>query len=150
IQSSKDRDKFKAALADVVSAKYKPITGNVDLKHGTLAQLEKAFKDADVAAGQMLTKTIRFYVKALQESGIDVSPHITKARKPSGGKKPNGTRKKTLRTPTPSNLPDDTIPSGFARLPIPGVADAYIQYPTNLTDANCDLFDAMIGVLRTY
>jgi hypothetical protein len=153
---AKQPDKFKAALLNVLSEKYRPILGHVDIQHGTLAELEKAFRDAGVAQGQMLTKTIRFYTKAMQECGVDVSPHITKARKAAPVKRENGSRKKTKNNDTgadpkaPKRDQEEIPTPGFERLPIPGLANAYIQYPASLTEANCDLFDAMIGVLRTY
>jgi hypothetical protein len=157
VKASKDPDVFKTALLNVLSDKYTPIVSQVDIRHGTLAELEKAFKDAGVSPGQMLTKTIRFYIKALQDCGVLVSPHITKPRKPLATRTNGATRKRTPKTPdvTDRKTQDDqAVPdvagNGFERLPIPGVAGAFIQYPTGLTEANCDLFDAMIGVLRTY
>ena len=154
VHVSKDIEKFKSALLEIITTRYESITGSVDLKQGTISELEKAFKDAGVSAGQMLTKTIRFYVKALQDCGVAISPHITKARRPNGPKKSEIPRRKA--TPADSSAGEirrdeaPTMPVGFERLPIPGVLGAFIQYPADLTEANCDLFEAMIGVLRTY
>ena len=39
---------------------------------------------------------------------------------------------------------------GMERMPIPGIAGAFIQYPSTLTEANCDVFDAMMLALRAY
>jgi hypothetical protein len=64
-----------------LTGRYDSIIGNVDVEHGTASELEKAFRDAGVSSGQMLTKTIRFYVKYLQEVGVSVSPHITKPKR---------------------------------------------------------------------
>ncbi len=159
VQAVKDREKFNTALLEIVTNKYKPITGSVDVKNGTITELEKAFKDAGVSPGQMLTKTIRFYVKALQEGGIKVSPHITKdGRKGNGAKKSDTTRKKTKAAKALPAMPGerrreeapDVLMKGYERLPIPGLVGAYIQYPAQLTAANCDLFEAMVGVLRAY
>jgi hypothetical protein len=33
---------------------------------------------------------------------------------------------------------------------VPGIRDAFIQYPLSLTDAQCNLFAAMITTLRAY
>lgn len=155
VQAHKDGEaKFKPALWSVINAAYKPITGSINIEHGTIAQVEKAFKDTGVSQGQMLTKTIRFYVKALSYVGASVSVHITKAKssRPSAPKNGEPKPKKkahsaaTKRTITQEDAP----PTGTERLPIPGLPDAYIQYPATITEANCDLFDAMITVLRTY
>jgi hypothetical protein len=148
---------YKDKLIEI-SGRYDSIIGDVDAEHGTISELEKAFRDAGVPPGQMLTKTIRFYVKFLQEIGVSVSPHITKPKRPSPAQKKNGGEKpRSRQKPTDPAGGDgvvrhqkDAPPSGVERLPIPGLADAYIQYPASITEANCDLFEAMIGVLRTY
>lgn len=158
VQTSKDQAQFKKMLLDLITARYKDSVGSIDTAHGAISELEKAFKDAGVPAGQMLTKTVRFYIRALQECGVEVSPHILKAKRPSASPKKNGGDKPKKPRPTKRTQDFDEIPEavqfispdGFERLPIPGLAGAYIQYPSNLSAANCDLFDAMIGVLRTY
>jgi hypothetical protein len=158
VTASRDPGQFKKALLDLITTRYKDTVGNVDTAHGTASELEKAFRDAGVPPGQMLTKTVRFYIKALQECDVEVSPHILKAKRPATSPKKNGgdkTKKPRAakRAPDFDEIPDAAnyvSPEGFERLPIPGLVGAYIQYPSNLSTANCDLFDAMIGVLRTY
>jgi hypothetical protein len=154
VQTIKDRERFKPTLLELIQTKYQPIIGDVDLKHGTLSQLEKAFKDAGVSQGQMLTKTIRFYVKALQECGVQLSPHITKPRRGNGSKKPDGTTGRTRRTtPTPGKPAppvSSSVPAGFGDLPIPGIQGAFIRYPNELTETDCALFEAMVTALRAY
>lgn len=143
--------KFKGSLLEVLNTAYKPIIGNIDIKHGTAAQLEKVFKDAGVSQGQMLTKTIRFYVKAMNYCGVTISHYILNAKTPRQTTPKNGDQKRVPRVKKArAGGGTDETPMGFERLPIPGLADTYIQYPNTLTEANCDLFDAMIGVLRTY
>jgi hypothetical protein len=150
VQLSKEPSKFKARLLEIITTKYKPIIGTLSLQHGTAAQVEKAFKEAGVPSGQMLTKTIRFYLKALTECGFKLSPYIT-ARKPRTA---NPTPRKNQDDKTPTRkmqayLDDSGIPPGFERLVLPGMQNSFIQYPTNLTEAHCQVLEAMIGVLRT-
>ena len=81
-----NKDDYKTALLEAIFEAYDPILGDVDLTQGTAAQLEKAFKEVPVAQGQMMTKTIRFLVKAVQFAGGSVSPHILKgAPRPRNG-----------------------------------------------------------------
>lgn len=150
-------DKFKPALLEIINNAYKPVIGKVDVLHGTIAELEKAFKDFGVSQGQMLTKSVRFYIKALIEGGVVPSPHITKPKPPrTAASKKNGSEKKRQIKRRKDEGGDDAlifkvaIPIGFERLPIPGLSGAFIQYPGNITEDNCDLFQAMVGVLRTY
>ncbi|SRR6266403_1161979 len=149
----KDSPKFKERLLEIFIDKYAPIIGKMNLKQGTIAELEKAFKGYGVASGQMLTKTVRFFLKAITEAGVTPSPHMTapKPRTPRGTTKKNGERgRKGVKTQ--GNFHADSeqeIPNGLERLPLPGVPNSFIQYPANLTEAHCQILEAMVGVLRT-
>src|SRR5204863_105838 len=144
---------YKEKMVQVVCDAYDPIVGGeFDLQAGTLPDLEKKFRDAGVPQGQMLTKAIRFYLKALEDAGIKVSEHITRPRRRTTKLKGTKQTKKAKKgADSNGNGSEGTAtiisvtPQGFERLPIPGLNDAFIQYPTNITDANCDLFEAMIG-----
>jgi hypothetical protein len=156
----KGREDFQSALAELLGERYVDI--RVDLETGTISELEKAFKEMGVPQGQMLTKTIRFYIKALTDAGFDnLSPHITKPKRPTpsprkangaGDKpRPKGTKKQAKPEPPKDDVErEDVLQAGFERLPIPGLPGAFVQYPSDLTESHCALFEAMIGVLRTY
>lgn len=152
VNNWKDQPKFKANLCELLGERYKPIVGNLNLTHGTSAELEKAFKDYGVSAGQMLTKTIRFFLKAAAEAGYTLSPFLT-APKPRtqnvANKKPiaeKGRIKHEERNP--ADAMNEGPPQGFERLSLPGIPNSFIQYPVNLTEAQCQILEAMIGVLR--
>lgn len=149
-----NRGKYIEMLSQIAWDAYKPILNNFDWDTGTASELEKYFKDAGVSQGQMLTKTVRFVVKLWQEIGIAVSPHITKPKAPrtaavkKNGDKPRQRKPKEDEIVTP---PRDETPTGFERLPIPGLgAGAFIQYPRDLSETDCAMFEAMVGVLKTY
>ena len=147
----KKPQEFKERLLILIGETYLPIIGKLDLKRGTSAELEKAFKNYGVAPGQMLTKTVRFFLKAITEAGVTPSPHMTapKPRTPSTTPRKNGAGKSGPK-PRDSDAPNEPeIPSGFERLPLPGMPNSFIQYPANLTDAHCQVLEAMVGVLRT-
>jgi hypothetical protein len=146
-----DTVKYHALLLKALSEKYADIVGGIDVHTGTAAELEKAFKSYGVQAGQMLTKTIRFYVKMLGECGVEVSPHILKAkpRTPRPTKKPDNP-KNPSGTGTPHFQKEHIVPKGFERMTVPGLPEAFIQYPLSLTEAHCNLFTAMITTLRAY
>ena len=152
----KSDEEYESLLLDVLGKAYDKVIGNINIEEGTLPELEKAFKDAGVPQGQMLTKAIRFYLKALEDCGVPVSEHITKprprtARPVKNGNSPKKSKAKgTAAKSDPPEEREDQLPSGFERLPIPGMPEAFIQYPASITDGQCDLFVAMVGVLRTY
>jgi hypothetical protein len=157
VRSSKDPTAFKTELKRLIDSKYGPIIGNVNLQHGTISELERAFKDFGVTQGQMLTKTIRFLLKALAECGVELSPHITKpspkaprsnANKGAGDKgRAKGAK---VNAPAPDEGNTDTTPEGFDRLPIPGIPNAFIQYPIDLSEKQCTLLDGAVAFLRVY
>jgi hypothetical protein len=147
-----DKTKYKSLLFETLSVRYADIIGDINVQTGTAAELEKAFKSYGVQAGQMLTKTIRFYVKMLGECGIEVSPHILKA-KPRTPRVPKRNDKSTAGNPAfgAAHQPKEhATPKGFERMPVPGLPEAFVQFPLNLTEAHCDLFDSVVKVLRTF
>lgn len=149
VELLKDGPKFKERLLEILAEKYSPVIGKLNLKHGTAAELEKAFKDYGVAQGQMLTKSIRFFLKAFVEAGVTPSPYMT-APKPRVTRTANGASEKNQRkVPIPREDSEQGIPRGYERLPLPGVPNSFIQYPADLTEAHCQILEAMVGVLKT-
>ncbi len=161
VKVSANEAKFKEEMRRLLDERYSPIIGKLNLQHGTISELERAFKDYGVAQGQMLTKTIRFLVKALQESGVEVSPHITKPspKARSTASRPAEKKAKTGRQTDKAGSQEgsggssgngDAAPGGFERMPIPGIPNAFIQYPSGLTEEQCTLFGAAITFLKVY
>jgi hypothetical protein len=155
-------ERFREKLMELLDEKYKTILERVSLERGTITELEKAFREEmSVAPGQMMTKTIRFFVKAYTEAGFNLmSPHITKPKpkkrapkstaksitsektgKSKGAQNPEVKKEETVR---------DVVPSGFSRLPIPGMDGAFIQYPKDLTEQQCTVLDGAVQMLRVY
>ena len=149
--SKKGETEYEMELLKILERVYEPIVQGVDMENGTLPELEAAFKAVGVAHGSMLITSVRFYVKALQDCGSTVSPHITKPRPRQ--KKAEKQNNKTPKRPKAKNRkPEDEIkdeiPTGFARLPIIGKEGAFIQYRTPLTEHDCDVIEAAVKYLR--
>jgi hypothetical protein len=155
-------ERFREKLMELLDEKYKPILERVSLERGTITELEKAFREEmSVAPGQMMTKTIRFFVKAYTEAGFNLmSPHITKpkpkkraakstTKSPVSDKNGNGNASQRADT-KPEGPVRDAVPNGFSRLPIPGMDGAYIQYPKDLTEQQCTVLDGAVQMLRVY
>ena len=150
-------DTWKTALSEIIEASYAPIVGDVNIGTTTRAKITECFRDAGVASGQMMDKSIRFYLKALEQSGSTVSPHFKamrgRIRRTTGGT----TRRKPVRFPPQEPLPlpakhsqADQAPDGFSRLPIPGLDGAFIQYPTDLAKGHLFMFEGGIAYLATF
>ena len=151
---------YKEELLKLLQEVYEPIVEGVDIKKGTLPELEKCFKNVGVPQGQMLTRAVRFYVKALQDCGFEVSPHITKPRRRTQTKRngseskypPKGRKAKSQKGkegPLPPPREDKNgPPAGLDRLPILGKDNAYIQYPSALTNQDYAVIKAAVSYLE--
>lgn len=150
------------ALRELLEQTYGDIVAGVDLKHGTVGNLETVFKDRAGVDGSVRQKAIRFYLYALQDAGVEVSPHMKGRRGGAGGtRKPRKARKpKDATSPTPPTPPapgsspdhdrrqrQDEPPEGHERLAVPGYPDTFIQYPVDLSDQVLGLLKAHIATL---
>jgi hypothetical protein len=146
----------KAMYKQVLEAEYRFLDG-INLRAATPKQIEAAFETTG-ATGDTIRKCMVFFVGLAKAAEVPLSPLIMKVRRrPS---RSNGGNPKPKRGPIPSSAHNlfppaggettEPTPTGFERLPIPGLPNAFIQYPAGITEANCDLFDAMVSVLRTY
>lgn len=124
-----------------------------DLGRATPAQIRERFEQAG-ATGETAAKSISFFAALAKDAGITLTPTLKTRERRANGKrpaKPKDTKKQTVGIAIASgDGVRKEVPDGFGRLPIPGLDGAFIQYPTNLTETDCNLFEAMVGVLRTY
>ncbi len=76
---------FQQAMRDLVFDAYSGATSRVeDLDSATLGQLNDAFRDAYAVSGGVLRKTVTFFIHALSDVGIGLSPHIAKKTRGAG------------------------------------------------------------------
>ena len=162
IQARKEgNDSWKTAFGEVIKTRYAPIVGDVNVGTTTKAKIQECFRDAGVTAGQMVDKSIRFYLKALEQSGSTVSPHLKGMRgriRRVSGSTPRRTPGRRPPSPPPPLAPPtpptgdpkaDRVPEGFARLPVPGLDGAFIQYPADLRQTHITLLQGGVAYLET-
>jgi len=136
-------DQWRQELRKVVLVAYQDIVSGMDLERGTAGELDKRFRDAG-SEPSVAVKNARFFLHALKDAGVSVSPHMEKRM--GGARRPgNGTKKKTsegkpgkagvkpLQKPLGGDELADEPPQGFANLPIVTKAGAFIRYPTPLS-----------------
>jgi hypothetical protein len=161
---------WKAAVATYVLPSYAKIVENLPIENGSMAQLEKCFKDHAKVDGQMLQKCIRFYLHALKESGTKHSTYFV-VRQDKATTKRNGTanarRKKNdelsetraQREPPPKAEQDpakrpeeDRTPSGQfeLKLPFKGKLAGCIRVPDDLTEEDFLVVKLTLEVLKAY
>lgn len=138
LAKSYETDQWKVELGKIVTAAYAPIVGDLDLTTATSSMLEDCFKTNGKVTGQVLEKAVRFYLAALEQAGISVSP-LLKARKVRSTT-PRKTGKQQ-RKQAPDVIEDDeefedqTPPDGTEqlKLPLPGKGYVTFTVPSDLT-----------------
>lgn len=133
---------WKPLLSQFMGEAYSPILGDLNLQKATRIQVEEKFRTWG-AQGDVLTKCMAFFIAAMTEAGVTLSPHI---RVETRGR-PKGSR--TLKTPKEQlneEKPDVPIQPGTVRfsLPIPDKQTGMIQLPTDLAIEDWEMIDSMI------
>lgn len=138
---------------------FDEIIRGLDLSEATQAQLDERFKAAGVQ-GQMLSKSIRFYLSAVRAAGWAFSPHLLAKRKSAGsGKRKATTRSKSGNGAAHSDDGDGkarhaTIraPEGTKSYPLyfKGKPDGAIIVPADLGPGDCKVIELQLAVLRAY
>ena len=142
-------DTWKTTFAEIINESYAEVIGDVNLSTGTAQQLNEAFRLRGGVDGQMLEKAVRFYLAALAECDIKVSPHFTakRARKTTPRKKSK--KKSTNQEQEPGSFADFDIgeeDSGMAKfhIPIPGKRNGIIVIPDDINQGDWDMVKIML------
>src|SRR5205809_1756962 len=69
-------DQWKKMLAEILTAAYAPVVGKLPIGSASPKQLHDAFRENGGVEGQMLQKSVRFYLKAVKAAGLPLSPHL--------------------------------------------------------------------------
>lgn len=128
---------WQESIKNVIFEAYHTVIGDVDLDTGTDAQLVTAFRQRGNVDGQVLDKSKRFFLSAMNESGVTYSPHFG-TRKPAM-KRAGGTKKaakKGSETPVWEEEENNEIETGSKkmrpfRIPIPSKGEAIIVFPAD-------------------
>ena len=146
------------SLSDLVRESYQDITSELDLDNATQHQLDERFKAAGVN-GQMLLKSVRFYLATLSAAGLTYSPHLNarrrgavSSRKKNAGPKPPTTKITQLKSDPAPATPEIKIPEGTQSYPLyfRGKASGMIVVPEDLSLADCKVIELQLAVLRAY
>lgn len=163
-------NEWQRELRSVLDAGYEPVVGELEsVPQMTPAKLEECFKDAGVKQGQMMEKSLRFFIKGIQEAGIQLPKHLQttrsrKAKKPKTNNKPkedgSSDAPKKPESPPKDKPPSDSrkpppaapvanqIPDGFAKQEIPTIPGAYICYPVDMSENDFMLFEAALMFVK--
>jgi hypothetical protein len=149
-------DDRKPLYRQLIEAEYRFLEG-IELRGATQRQLVKAFESTG-ATGDTVRKCMAFFIGMAKAADLQLSPLIQKATRRSS-KRGNDSKPKAAKSGPPKDAPppppgtDDATDVGvrheFERMHIPGLRGGYIQFPTDLAEAHCDLFAGAIEFLRT-
>jgi hypothetical protein len=161
---------FPVAVKEIVFPAYKEIIGDLPLENATAGQLKSRFTDNSEAKGQVVSKSVRFFVHVLKTSGIKHSSlfGMRAPSTPGNGRKPQaGNREPTVQREKPGKkskgaaakiieLPhhggDQHWPEGTKPWPLyfRGKPDGWIVVPDDLNADDCAVIEAQLAVLRLY
>ncbi len=136
-------------LQGIVFDAYLEITGNVDLNSGTSQQLYDAFRKRGNVDGQMLDKSVRFYLSALDECGVTYSPYFKakKPRKPTQRKKKKDQKNK-VRESGEDGFSDgedfDNAGGAKFKIAVPGKSDVVIHLPEDIDQNDWEMVKTML------
>lgn len=115
--------------------------GSIQIENTTSKKVEEKFRNIG-ASGSTLTKCISFFLAAAKAANIQVSPHV---KAPKIQRK-TSTKKKYLNKSESNDLdeaPDNAPPlhEGMEKLTVPlrGMGDGYIYFPSEMTEQQSKL-----------
>lgn len=151
---------WSVELGETISGAYVQIVDGLDLDSGTANELRDAFKGRGKVDGQLLMKAVRFYLKAMAEANLEISPHFKAPSLPTTNKKkkkktkPNGQLDTPANeyTPDPDDEDDFTPLGGTIRFPIyfRGKPTGAIIVPADLAVTDCSSISAMLTPIKAY
>ena len=158
IVSAYGTEKWKSSIEEYIVPKYSPIIGDLNIETATSSHLNGVFRENTNAEGETVKKSVRFYVKALNEAGIKYSPHfkIREVRGTRSTKKNNPKRANSEHNLQNQSSPDgkeqNSSPNGCIQFPLylPGKQPGRIVVPEDLSESDCELIAATLDVLRAY
>lgn len=76
--AAKEPEQWKKALASTLESAYGPVM-KIDLSRATPSALTKEFKDRYTNKDDVAKKCVRFFVHAVKDAGVELSPRIVNA-----------------------------------------------------------------------
>lgn len=155
---------WKVAVKDFLLPPYKRIIGDLPIESATTGQLEKRFHENGRVDGQLLEKSIRFYLHALKDGGVKYSSYLGMRRDKGQSRKASANKRKKAKDGAPiengqdpkkmqrQEQPDEMPPSGLIeqRLYFKGKPAGCIRVPENLSVEDCVVIELQLAVLKAY
>lgn len=145
-------DTWSNTLSDIIFNAYLEVIGNVNLDSGTARQLHDAFRLRGNVDGQMLEKSVRFYLGALETCGVTFSPHF-KGKKPrKTGPRRTKKGKKKFQKHNDDDIDDDFDDEEEAtsgkrekiEISIPGKKSFSARLPTDMDKEDWEMVKSML------
>ena len=145
-------------LGKLVTAAYAPILGDLNIASTTDEKLNRAFKDKTPLEPSVLDRAVRFFIKAMREAKVPLSPHLGKRKtrlankektaKPAATAGGSGDRGPDGVTDPPPAKTTGPLPVGMIDFPIPIAAGSFIRVPTGITPSQFRLVKAIMDVVE--
>lgn len=153
-------DKWPATLLERLNLAYHNVVKGVNLQNGSAQQLSDAFKKTTGAQGFMLNRYVRFFLTAMKDAGIELSPHfkVPSAPKVAGRKKPekSAAEKQSGAGTNGDRQQGETPPAQESKTP-PGMIDypilmgdkmGMLRFRTDITLDQVPVVEAVMNVVK--
>ncbi|TWT58230.1 hypothetical protein KOR42_16010 [Thalassoglobus neptunius] len=163
---SQSADAWKAKIKEVINDSYGSVVGDLEISSASGKQLRDRFKNNSGIDGQILAKSLRFYISALSEAGVDYSPHFKDATKGLASGRSRSTKKQATPPVQGGNNGNgesggeevqeisekETDIPGTIRLPIPfkNKPHGYIVAPEKLSKDDMKIVEIAVHMLSAY
>lgn len=148
--SALGKDTWPHALFSRLTTAYEPVVGALDVSSATLGQLVDRFRSNGNVTGSALRKAVRFYLAALGETAVKMSPHLKGRGLNALASGERGTRPRSPKSEreeaAPRFAPPPPTPPAAVRtdeflIQLPGRAVMGIPLPEDLSMAEWDYID---------
>lgn len=147
-----DTDAWPETLRPVIKKAYDHVMHDVNWETGTSQQLSQTFKERANVDGQMLDKSVRFFLSALDSCSYQYSPYFKKRKKP---RKPTQRKKKKDQTPITKDEHDygelghsddfEGYEGAKFRIPVPGKKNVVIYLPEDIDQQDWEMVKIMLN-----
>ncbi len=149
-------EKWPAAIGKVLMDAYKPILGGLNIASTSDEQLYKAFKERTPLDDSVLERAVRFFIRAMRDAKIPLSPHLGKRKprrtnKAGSAKPPKAKESRNGSGDTGNGAVASTtlVPEGMIEIPIPiGNSPSFIRVPKGITMSQFPMVKAIADLIE--
>ena len=148
-------EEWAGTFKKVLDGAYAEIVGDLDISAASPQELEDRFRDPGGMEASMNDKAVRFYLAALKEAKVELSPYLKKRRQKTTSRRTTrnsrGNGSGDTGTTTTETSKSD-VPKGSIDYPVyfKNSRKATIIVPIDLTEQECKMIELTLPLIKAY